>query len=164
MLTGVWSDTKIGSETVGMRREEASAMCKRVQVGWIILILIITSLTITACVRPHPDSQVSADEPTIVPLVTQPAFITPIPSNTQEPISVTPEPADVPAPTPMDIEPTAEPATETTYIVLAGDTLFKIALDHDVSVEDVAEANGIIDIDSLEIGQKLMIPAPGTAG
>jgi LysM repeat protein len=88
----------------------------------------------------------------------------------QEPISTpdngqaSTEPVEVQAPTPVPLEPTAEPLTETTYIVVAGDTLFKIALEHDVTVDDIAAANGIIDINSLEVGQQLQIPGPGTSG
>lgn len=139
-------------------------MRKRIQAGWSILILLMISLTVTACVRPHPDSQVQANEPTIIPLVTQPAFITQVPLATPDPGLETPEPVDLPQPSPVAIEPTTEPATETTYIVVAGDTLFKIAIEYNVSVEDIAEANGIINIDNLEIGQELVIPAPGTSG
>jgi LysM repeat protein len=135
-------------------------MRKRIQVGWTILILMIISLIVTSCVRPHPDSQNMVEEPTIMPLITQPAFITQVPPSTPEPSSDAQLP-EVPAnPTQAPIEPTVEPATETTYIVVAGDTLFKIALEFDVAVDDIAEANGIINIDSLEVGQELIIPAP----
>lgn len=139
-------------------------MRKKIQVGWTILILMIISLILTSCVRPYPDSQTMAEEPTILPLITQPSFVTQVPPSTPEPSSETQLP-EVPAnPTQPPIEPTAEPPTATTYIVVAGDTLFKIALEFDVSVDDIAEANGIINIDSLEVGQELIIPAPGAGG
>jgi LysM repeat protein len=139
-------------------------MHKRIQVGWIVIILMMISLTMTACVRPYPGSDVQADAPTIGPISTQPpTFLTSVPTLTPVPDSETPEPA-VQEPTPIPAEPTTETSTETSYIVVAGDTLFKIALNFDVTVEDLAEANGIIDVNSLEIGQELIIPVSGAEG
>lgn len=46
------------------------------------------------------------------------------------------------------------------YVVQAGDTLGQIAERFGVSVEDIAEASGITDVNTLEIGQELDIPAP----
>jgi LysM repeat protein len=138
-------------------------MRPRIQVGWIVIILMM-SLTITACVRPYPGSEVQAEVPTIGPISTQPpAFLTMVPTTPSETDSETPEPT-IPEPTPVPVEPTTEPQMEIQYIVVAGDTLFKIALEFDVTVEDIAEANGIIDINSLEVGQELFIPAPNAEG
>lgn len=139
-------------------------MRKRIQVGWTILILMMISLFVTACVRPHPDSQAMAEEPTLMPLVTQPAFITQVPPSTPGPSFETPLPEVPVNPTQPPIEPTAEAPTEKSYIVVAGDTLFKIALEFGVSVDEIAQANGIINIDSLEVGQELIIPAPNSTG
>ena len=122
------------------------------------------SLTITACVRPYPGSEVQAEVSTVGPISTQPpTFLTTVPTIPSVPDSETPEPT-ISEPTPIPVEPTTEPQTESQYIVVAGDTLFKIALEFDVTVEDIAEANGIIDINSLEIGQELIIPAPNAEG
>ncbi len=46
------------------------------------------------------------------------------------------------------------------YVVQSGDTLGIIAERFGVSVEEIAEANGITDVNVLEIGQILDIPAP----
>lgn len=131
--------------------------------GWGILILLMTSLALTACVRPYPGNEASAAQPTVIPIVTQPVVMPQEPISTPDNGQAPAEPVEVQAPTPAPLEPTAEPLTETTYIVVAGDTLFKIALEHDVTVDDIAAANGIIDIDSLEVGQKLLIPGPGSS-
>lgn len=132
--------------------------------GWGILILLMTSLALTACVRPYPGNEASAAQPTVIPIITQPAVVPQEPISTPDNGQAPAEPVEVQAPTPAPLEPTAEPLTETTYIVVAGDTLFKIALEHDVTVDDIAAANGIIDIDSLEVGQLLQIPGPGSSG
>lgn len=137
-------------------------MSKRTQSGWVILILLMASFALTACVRPYPGSEAAAAMPTIDPIATQPIVEPPALAATPDTGQPTSEPAEVQEPTPVAIEPTAEPATETTYIVVAGDTLFKIALEHNVTVDEIAAANGIIDIDSLEVGQELIIPAPGS--
>ena len=46
------------------------------------------------------------------------------------------------------------------YVVKRGDTLAEIAADFGVTVEAIARANGIADIDVIEVGQVLVIPAP----
>jgi LysM repeat protein len=45
-----------------------------------------------------------------------------------------------------------------TYTVKPGDTLFKIALQHGVTVESLSGANNISATDILRVGQTLMIP------
>lgn len=50
-----------------------------------------------------------------------------------------------------------------TYTVVAGDTLFVIAQRFGVSLDDLIAANGIVDPNRLEIGQVLIIPAPGVS-
>lgn len=137
-------------------------MSKKIRAGWIVPILIMTALALTSCVRPYPGSEAAAAMPTMNPMVT-PIVVTPpvaVATPAAEPTSA--EPQEVIEPTPISVQPTAEPVGETTYIVVAGDTLFKIALDNNVTVDEIAAANGIIDVDTLEVGQELIIPAPGS--
>lgn len=47
------------------------------------------------------------------------------------------------------------------YKVMVGDTLSEIALRHGVTVEEVAEANGIVDPDYILSGQVLLVPRAG---
>jgi LysM repeat protein len=47
------------------------------------------------------------------------------------------------------------------YTVAAGDTLSEIALRWGVGVEELAEANGIVDPDYILSGQVLLVPGPG---
>ncbi len=61
-------------------------------------------------------------------------------------------------------EATAAPwADEQIHTVLAGDTLFTIALLYDVAVEDIVARNNIINVHQIEVGQQLVIPSPSAA-
>lgn len=75
--------------------------------------------------------------------------------------SYTPRPTSTPRPaTPVATPtPTVTP-TPIIYAVQAGDTLLDIAIQFDRSTEAIQEANGIVDPRFLQIGQKLVIPAP----
>jgi LysM repeat protein len=65
------------------------------------------------------------------------------------------------SPTPDDPHPLPGIRTEDEqYIVQAGDTLGAISQQFNVSIFEIAEANQIANIDMLEIGQVLIIPAP----
>ncbi|MFN2188712.1 MAG: LysM peptidoglycan-binding domain-containing protein [Candidatus Promineifilaceae bacterium] len=44
------------------------------------------------------------------------------------------------------------------YEVQSGDTLGSIALQYDVSIEEIAQASGLLDANVLEVGQRLVIP------
>ena len=50
-------------------------------------------------------------------------------------------------------------ADSETYVVQAGDTLAEIAADFGVDLDLLAEVNAIEDIDVIEVGQELFIPA-----
>lgn len=61
------------------------------------------------------------------------------------------------------LAPSLEPtATQTTYIVQAGDTLGAIAQRYELAVEDILAANGLTDPNALALGQVLVIPVPGS--
>ncbi len=51
------------------------------------------------------------------------------------------------------------PPPQVTHVVSQGETLLEIAGVYGVSAEDVARANGLLDRDSLAVGQRLAIPA-----
>jgi Tol biopolymer transport system component/LysM repeat protein len=65
---------------------------------------------------------------------------------TSAPVQDTPTPTVAVSPTPI------------TYVVKEGDTLIAIAIQFDVSVENLEAANGIEDPTRLRIGQELVIP------
>ena len=47
---------------------------------------------------------------------------------------------------------------DTSYVVQPGDTLYKIAVQHGVTMQEIAGANGIWNYDHIEVGQVLTIP------
>jgi LysM repeat protein len=57
---------------------------------------------------------------------------------------------------PAEITPRAD--GQTSYVVQQGDTLAGIALRYNVTIEDLARANDIDDLDHIEAGQVLVIP------
>lgn len=74
-----------------------------------------------------------------------------------------------PTPVPSGGEPTLPP-TGVTYVVQAGDTMYSIAQRFGVTVDAIAESNGISDPSNITVGQGLIIPgvtatptSPGTA-
>jgi len=101
--------------------------------------------------------------------------------NRQEEIAATPTPLPAiggtlaagattgPAVVPSDdtaAEPTAESESgdgPTIHIVQAGETLGRISQLYDVPVEEIAEANDIFNVNSIAVGQELVIPIGGLA-
>ena len=90
---------------------------------------------------------------------------TPTPSDTViVVVSTTPPTA---TPTEMVPEDTATPSPGPAsnagqYVVETGDNLFRIAVAYGITVEELMAANGITDADTLEVGQVLLIPTPGS--
>lgn len=62
---------------------------------------------------------------------------------------------------PTDTPGPAGTPTPVVYVIERGDTLGSIAMKYDVSVEDLQAINNISDPTKLQIGQQLIIPAPG---
>jgi LysM repeat protein len=60
---------------------------------------------------------------------------------------------------PSEPESTNEPVTASIYVVVKGDTLFRIALRFGVSTQAMAQANGISNPSYIYAGQTLTIPA-----
>ena len=71
---------------------------------------------------------------------------------------------------PTAVPPTAVPATPvpqnngqaTTHTVARGETLYSIALNYGLTVQELAAANNIINVNDIDAGQELVIPAAGT--
>ncbi len=80
--------------------------------------------------------------------------------------AVADEPAEEAAPDAGGEAPAEEPpdtAVGTTHVVQSGETLGYIAELYDVSIADIAAANGISDLDSLDVGQELIIKSGAAA-
>ncbi len=121
-----------------------------------VIFIISLMLILGACVR----SSGVADEPW------QPSTgtltLVPNPEAAQNPYGGNRQPGE-PIYTPTPDAPHPIPGLRTaeeTYIVESGDTLSLIAQKFNVSVGDIALANNIADINILEVGQELIIPAP----
>lgn len=149
---------------------------------WLVIALIIL-LALTACERPIPREEVTETPESVAP-TTEPFVIpTPIPTidseatapdapgegesegGTVEGQPPADQPADAGSTAPGDTteSPGDTLGAPTSYTVQSGDTLGAIAERYDVSIEEIAVANNIINIDSLDVGQVLIIPAPGSA-
>lgn len=146
--------------------------------GWLVAILLLSSLLV-ACERPLQDeSDLEALTPgagaTVSPSSTTPGGEATALPGTESPPSPTAageatpageEPTGegtAPAPTATPVpEETEQRTTEIIHVVVAGDTLFSLAQQYGVTVEEIAAANNMSNIHSLEVGQELVIPPPG---
>jgi LysM repeat protein len=137
-----------------------------------IIIFLILAVALAACERQlDPD----ADATTVPPALTQPALPTTDPAlvPTTDPALVpTTDPALVPTTDPA-AQPTvaAQPDTQatpqasggtTTHTVVVGETLFTIAQQYNLTVEEIAAANNLDQNGVLNPGQVLNIPTAGT--
>ncbi len=122
-----------------------------------ILVIISLSLLMGACTRTTQEETEpwKADQgfvlPTSVPVSEDNPFIT-NPRDSDQPI-LTPTP-DAPHPIPG-----ARTDTEQ-YVVQTGDTLGQIANRYGVTVDAIAEASSLTNINILSVGQALVIPPP----
>ena len=67
-------------------------------------------------------------------------------------------------PTSTPVPPTSTPMPEpTTHVVAAGENLFRIALRYGLTTGQLAAANGIVNHNTVYVGQVLRIPVPGQA-
>ena len=92
---------------------------------------------------PTPASEPPIAVPTLAPTQAPPPSPTPMPSRTPVPRTPTPQ---------------AVPATGTTYVVQAGDTLWSIASRHGVDLARLRAVNQIGEDNAIRVGQTLQIP------
>ncbi len=94
--------------------------------------------------------------PTQSPVVSPTAIIDDV-NRAYEEVIATPTPNPTPTATPV-ARPTPTP-TPFVYTVQAGDTLSGIAGRFGLTVEDLVQANRLVNPDSLQIGQQITIPS-----
>lgn len=145
----------------------------------LLIFSIFTLFLLVACERPTP----RVDEIDVTEVPPADATAAPIVQPTPEPVPTEAYPVGEEATdevttegeTPAEGE--EAPATEETeapaeepavlpedgiHVVKAGDTLSNLALVYGVTVEEIAAANGFTDVDTLEVGQEIKIPEPGS--
>lgn len=133
-----------------------------------ITIFLILTVVLVACER-----QINQEEP--VPTSETPILTPPDLLPTTDPALIpTTDPALFPTTDPA-LVPTTDPATITdpnaqatpaatspvTHVVNAGETLFTIALQYGLTVEELAAANNVNQTDVLTPGQTLIVPVAG---
>jgi LysM repeat protein len=140
-----------------------------------LVIGLLLTLLLVACERPVPrdDTPEQPDpiEPTNVPIVIPTAVPTAIPLEPE-----TPQDGEGTDQTSPDTGESAEDGSNvpdapdtpdettgvpTSHVVQSGDTLSQIAETYDIDFDDLASANGIVDVDQLDVGQVLVIPSGG---
>lgn len=107
-------------------------MGSRFMTLWLAAILAIEVAMVSGCTRERPPD-------------------TPTPTSAVDEVLSTPSPTPAPTATPVPPEPTY-------HTVRPGDTVWAIAAQYGVSVEDLVAANQLSDADSLKPGQQLIIP------
>jgi LysM repeat protein len=138
---------------------------------WLPAMAALVLLALVACERPIPGSETPTADP-ILPAIpvdpttdpnlfptTDPAAATAVPQpdpGTGEEATAVPEAATT-VPTETD-----QARGEVVHTVAAGDTLTGLSLLYNVSVDLIVAANNLTSIDSLAVGQALVIPAEGT--
>jgi len=147
---------------------------------WWVLATASLLLILSACVRPVPQPEASptpvpVENPTTVPEVNVPTAVPvetavpsyPGPGETVEGSTATPV-GEIPGgETPGgESQPTATPSTnasgQQTHTVQPGETLGSISQQYNVTPEEIAAANNLANVNQLDVGQVLIIPAPGT--
>jgi LysM repeat protein len=129
---------------------------------FVTFFLLLMAARLAACgsadtppgVTPYPAQTPTGTDAPVMRVLTA----TPTLAVAKEP-TFTPQPSVVvPTPTPIPLPPTPTPHL---YAVQQYDTLLGLALEFDTSIEVLVAANGLNENDFLQIGQKLIIPAPG---
>ena len=148
-------------------------------------ILVVAGLYLLSACSTN-DGPVSTAGPSASPMSDRPGFSTPSRPSDQETIPAVEEiPSDEPSsdldpafnigsesvePTPVltpipssDPAPASSPPAEVVYVVKPGDSLWAIANDNDVSLDDLLTANSMTRESTLQIGTKLTIPVEGAS-
>jgi LysM repeat protein len=136
--------------------------CKRDDPGDLASGTGLPTLELTNTVAPMPLDVVPVPRET-------PSFPMPI---GPEPTPVLPVPRDMPPPLWEEVEPPPvrqeappppPPSRVTEHTVVRGDTFYGLAQRYGVTSGEIARANPGVDATRLQVGQKLIIPAPSTA-
>ena len=149
-------------------------MKRLVQFRWWLPALACLALILVACERPiNPEGTDPTADP-ILPATLAVPTIDPNAQPTNDPaVDATAVPEDtttdpaadataVPDAAASPVPETNEPRGEVTHTVVSGDTLTGLSLLYDIPVDVIVSANNLTNVDSLDLGQVLVIPAEGT--
>ena len=137
-------------------------------------VLACLALGLVACERPINSDPVDPTVDTILPATLAAATVDPNAQPTVDPAAVatavpegeTTDPATEATAAP-DAAATTEPETsaprgEVSHTIVAGDTITGLSVLYDIPVDVIVAANNLANVDSLDLGQVLIIPAEGT--
>ncbi|HEY52631.1 MAG TPA: LysM peptidoglycan-binding domain-containing protein [Caldilineae bacterium] len=146
---------------------------------WIIISLLLVGMSaLGSCTRERNPWPAEASNPLVTKLAPTPSPAhtitpsttgTPVQQATLEPgetLNVTPSPGDRLPPLPGNETLTPEPPTPTPeptfilYEIKPGDSLYTIAVDFKITVEDIKRYNQLANPNTLRVGQQLKIPQP----
>ncbi len=122
------------------------------------------ALTVTACFSTDDDTDGpttdtgGAGSNTVVTLAPPPPTVTPVTGAVEQPPV---PPTEPPTTTPATTQPEREIGTELVYTIQPGDTLFSIAQQFGVTLDDLVVLNNIENPDNIRAGDELVIPPPG---
>lgn len=120
-------------------------------------------VTLAACFSTGDDTEGpttdtgGAGSNTVVTLSPPPPPVTPATGVVQQPPTAAPEP---PPATPATTQPQRQIAAQLVYEIQPGDTLFSIARQFGVTLDELVQINNIQDPDLISAGQELVIPPP----
>lgn len=148
--TQLTEDTEAASDAVPEPEPATAAQSRRSQILRILLLGLIAVVILSGAVvlgLRLGSGAVAPELPTFTPTITTTPTDTPTPT-------VTPTPTQTPTPT---LTPTPVPPIN--YTVQEGDTLGAVALEFDLTVEEIMAYNGM-DSDLITAGDVLLIPPP----
>ena len=140
---------------------------------WWLPILACLALGLVACERPINSDPVDPTADSILPATLAPGT-DPVVQPTVDPATVatavpeggTTDPAteatSVPDAAATTAPETNAPRGEVSHTVVAGDTITGLSVLYDIPVDVIVAANNLTNVDSLDLGQVLIIPAEGT--
>jgi LysM repeat protein len=105
------------------------------------------------------DAQITVGS--VTPPTLTPTSVTQTPTATHTPTPTSTQPSTTPTATPTWTS-TPTPGQQIIYVVRTGDTLYSIARQFGVTVQALMQVNGIYNPHYIQVGQRLIIPRPGT--
>ena len=136
-----------------------------IRVGLVVCLAMVLIAVVAGCTRSKSGGLPTAEPAatttiSVVDVVASPTVISAVeetPTTGMEapsPTTTTSEALPTSPPPPTDTPPSPGALT---YTVLVGDTLYSIALSHNVTVDEIMALNGITDLASISVGQVLTI-------